>query len=81
MLNRKCSDCLFSAFVSDERGKKTECRFNPPKAHVIHFPIQALGGPQLNIQVMSIFPQVDPEAAWCGMFEPDVDPVMGALKS
>lgn len=68
-MNRKCSECLFSASVNDERGHKTECRFNPPKVHVLSFPVQSISGPQMNIQVMSVFPQVDPNAAWCGMFE------------
>ncbi len=50
-----CSDCAaWNCNVGEIEG---ECRFDPPKVHVVLVPTQTIQGPAMNAQILSLFPR------------------------
>lgn len=68
-----CSGCCYFNEISETEG---ECRRNAPDTHVISYPQQGVGGIQLNVQVLAIWPKVTP-AAWCGNWNNDFYGIRG----
>lgn len=65
-----CSNCAYMGEVLNADGEivKHECRLNPPATHTIHFPTQSISGVSLQVQVLSVFPEVFPNLTWCSKF-------------
>lgn len=64
-----CASCHFSRTAKTPDGVfqkgMIECHRYPAETHVIPIPKQGLGGIQLDIQVMALYP-TRPEGDWCG---------------
>ena len=67
-----CASCRFSRVAKTPEGVfqkgMIECHRLPAQVQVIPVPKQGLGGIQLDVQVMSLYP-TRPEGDWCGEYK------------
>jgi hypothetical protein len=60
----RCGDCLYWEQIpaTQTEGKvQGKCRLDPPKTHVLSYPVQAIQGAQMAVQVISAQPDCVPQ--------------------
>jgi hypothetical protein len=63
-----CAVCSHSSIEQTEEKKEQRvCRRFPPQVQVIQIPRQGIGGVQMQVTFMGVFPPV-PDSAICGEF-------------
>lgn len=67
MMTERCKDCLFSAMSKSGDTLVHVCRGNPPTP--IAIPAQNPSTGQVQVGIQAVWPPIDPEHDYCGLFD------------